>query len=218
VRWCRLGNDVSQVNDELKTPAHLLFSEIKSLKDAVDKLIDNLRQLTEEVDKIKDEMIEIKKKVGELEDDLKKTSQELSEQINKVKHKVIKVEKRVKEAEENLNNHLFQQDKVLEHNSEVLLNNLVMQYVLNIVDRVAPSSHIILGYLNEKPFIVIETTEDIQLILISTEVLMEDIETLNKIRDVLSEYTDKEVKYNILTTSVTKSETPAWLYSLHEIH
>ncbi|MCC6057193.1 MAG: hypothetical protein LM583_11000, partial [Desulfurococcaceae archaeon] len=158
---------MSQVNDELETPAYLLFSEIKSLKDAVDKLIDNLRQLTEEVDKIKDEMIEIKKKVGELEDDLKKTSQELSEQINEVKHKVIKVEKRVKEAEENLNNHLFQQDKVLEHNSEVLLNNLLMQYVLNIVDRVAPSSHIILGYLNEKPFIVIETTEDIQLILIS---------------------------------------------------
>jgi hypothetical protein len=95
---------------------------------------------------------------------------------------------------------------------------IIMQYVLNIVDRAASSSHIVLGYLNEKPFIVVETSEYIELTLISSEVLKEDLEALNKIRDALSEYTDKEVKYNILTTSVTKTETPAWLYSVPRIH
>jgi arginine/lysine/ornithine decarboxylase len=88
-----------------------------------------------------------------------------------------------------------------------------MQFVLNIIDRVA-SSHIVLSYLNEKPFIIIETTEYIELILISTEVSKEDLKTLNKLTEALSEYTDadKEVKYKILTTRVTRSETPVWLY------
>jgi len=151
-------------------------------------------------------MKEMKEKVDKLENYLNETKQELSEQIGKVWEKVMKVEERVEEAEKNLSNHLSQQDEVLEHNSEALLNNLVMQYTPSIVDKAA-SSHIVLNYLNEKPSIVIESTECIQLILISTEVLKEDLEMLNKIRDLLSEYTDKEVKYEILTTSVTNSET-----------
>ena len=91
---------------------------------------------------------------------------------------------------------------------------MAMQFVLNIIDRVA-SSHIVVSYLNEKPFIIIETTEYIELILISTEVSKEDLKTLNKLSEALSEYVDKEVKYKILTTRVIRSETPVWLYFPH---
>jgi chromosome segregation ATPase len=167
--------------------------------------------LSTKVDEIKQEIDEIKQEIYKVEKSLEATRQELSRQINAVGSKVMEVEKRVREAEKNLNDHLSQQDKVLEHNSEALLNNLMMQFILNIIDRAA-SSHIVLSYLNEKPFIIIETTEYIELILISTEVSKEDLKTLNKLTEALSEYTDKEVKYKILTTRVTRSETPVWLY------
>jgi chromosome segregation ATPase len=210
----RLEREISQLYSAINSLNSLVYDLVK----IQDKVVKELNRLGKEIEGIKDEMNEIKEKVSKLEDDLEKTKQELSKQINAVQHKVKEVEERVEKAEENLNDHLSQQDKVLEHNSEALLNNLVMQYVLNIVDRAASSSHIVLGYLNEKPFIVVETSEYIELILISSEVLKEDLEALNKIRDALSEYTDKEVKYNILTTSVTKTETPAWLYSVPRIH
>jgi chromosome segregation ATPase len=170
-----------------------------------------LKLLVRILDEVADKVDEIMNKVTEVEKNLEATRQELSGQINAVGSKVMEVENRVREAEKNLSDHLSQQDKVLEHNSEALLNNLAMQYVLNIIDRVA-SSHIMVSYLNEKPFIIIETTEYIELILISTEVSKEDLKTLNKLSEALSEYTDKEVKYKILTTRVTRSETPVWLY------
>jgi chromosome segregation ATPase len=210
----RLEREISQLYSAINSLNSLVYDLVK----IQDEVVKELNRLGKEIEGIKDEMNEIKEKVSKLEDDLEKTKQELSKQINAVQHKVKEVEERVEKAEENLNDHLSQQDKVLEHNSEALLNNLVMQYVLNIVDRAASSSRIVLGYLNEKPFIVVETSEYIELTLISSEVLNEDLEALNKIRDALSEYTDKEVKYNILTTSVTKTETPAWLYSVPRIH
>jgi chromosome segregation ATPase len=184
-----------------------LERELAGLRSKLDEVAEVQLQLSNKVG-------EIMNKVTEVEKNLEATRQELSGQINAVGSKVMEVENRVREAEKNLSDHLFQQDKVLEHNSEALLNNLAMQYVLNIIDRVAPS-HIVVSYLNEKPFIIIETTEYIELILISTEVSKEDLETLNKLTEALSEYTDKEVKYKILTTRVTRSETPVWLYFPH---
>ncbi len=184
-----------------------LERELAGLRSKLDEVAEVQLQLSKKVG-------EIMNKVTEVEKNLEATRQELSGQINAVGSKVMEVENRVREAEKNLSDHLFQQDKVLEHNSEALLNNLAMQYVLNIIDRVAPS-HIVVSYLNEKPFIIIETTEYIELILISIEVSKEDLETLNKLTEALSEYTDKEVKYKILTTRVTRSETPVWLYFPH---
>jgi chromosome segregation ATPase len=184
-----------------------LERELAGLRSKLDEVAEVQLQLSNKVG-------EIMNKVTEVEKNLEATRQELSGQINAVGSKVMEVENRVREAEKNLSDHLSQQDKVLEHNSEALLNNLAMQYVLNIIDRVAPS-HIVVSYLNEKPFIIIETTEYIELILISIEVSKEDLETLNKLSEALSEYTDKEVKYKILTTRVTRSETPVWLYFPH---
>jgi chromosome segregation ATPase len=207
VRWCQLESDISGRINRLEGELAGLRSEIESLSSEIESLkrtLKYLHQLSTKVDEIKQEIYEVEKS-------LEATRQELSRQINAVGSKVMEVEKRVSEAEKNLNDHLSQQDKVLEHNSEALLNNLMMQYVLNIIDRAA-SSHIVLSYLNEKPFIIIETTEYIELILISTEVSKEDLKTLNKLSKALSEYTDKEVKYKILTTRVTRSETPVWLY------
>jgi hypothetical protein len=195
-----------------------LESDISGRINRLERELAGLRSDLELLERILGEVakvqLQIMNKVTEVEKNLEATRQELSGQINAVGSKVMEVENRVREAEKNLSDHLFQQDKVLEHNSEALLNNLAMQYVLNIIDRVAPS-HIVVSYLNEKPFIIIETTEYIELILISTEVSKEDLETLNKLTEALSEYTDKEVKYKILTTRVTRSETPVWLYFPH---
>jgi prefoldin subunit 5 len=213
VRWCQLESDISGRINRLEGELAGLRSEIKSLK----RTLKYLHQLSTKVDEIKREIKslkrtlkylhqlstkvdEIKREIKSLKRTLKATRQELSRQINAVGSKVMEVD-----------DHLSQQDKVLEHNSEALLNNLAMQYVLNIIDRVA-SSHIVVSYLNEKPFIIIETTEYVELILISTEVSKEDLKTLNKLSEALSEYVDKEVKYKILTTRVTRSETPVWLY------
>ena len=209
-----MESDISGRINRLESELAWLRSEIESLN----RTLKYLRQLSTKVDEIKQEIDEIEQEIYKVEKSLEATRQELSRQINAVGSKVMEVEKRVREAEKNLNDHLSQQDKVLEHNSEALLNNLMMQYVLNIIDRAA-SSHIVLSYLNEKPFIIIETTEYIELILISTEVSKEDLKTLNKtlnkLTEALSEYTDKEVKYKILTTRVTRSETPVWLYFPH---
>jgi predicted nuclease with TOPRIM domain len=207
VRWCQLESDISGRINRLERELAELRSELELLERILGEVAKVQLQLSNKVD-------EIMNKVTEVEKNLEATRQELSGQINAVGSKVMEVEKRVSEAEKNLNDHLSQQDKVLEHNSEALLNNLMMQYVLNIIDRAA-SSHIVLSYLNEKPFIIIETTEYIELILISTEVSKEDLKTLNKLTEALSEYVDKEVKYKILITRVTRSETPVWLYFPH---
>lgn len=191
-----------------------LEGELAGLRSNLELLGRILGEVAEVQLQLSNKVDEIMNKVTEVEKNLEATRQELSGQINAVGSKVTEVENRVREAEKNLSDHLSQQDKVLEHNSEALLNNLAMQYVLNIIDRVA-SSHIVVSYLNEKPFIIIETTEYIELILISIEVSKEDLETLNKLTEALSEYTDKEVKYKILTTRVTRSETPVWLYFPH---
>jgi predicted nuclease with TOPRIM domain len=196
VRWCQLESDISGRINRLERELAELRSELELLERTLGEVAKVQLQLSNKVD-------EIMNKVTEVEKNLEATRQELSGQINAVGSKVMEVD-----------DHLSQQDKVLEHNSEALLNNLAMQYVLNIIDRVA-SSHIMVSYLNEKPFIIIETTEYIELILISTEVSKEDLKTLNKLTEALSEYTDKEVKYKILTTRVTRSETPVWLYFPH---
>jgi chromosome segregation ATPase len=202
-----LESDISGRINRLEGELAGLRSNLELLGRILGEVAEVQLQLSNKVD-------EIMNKVTEVEKNLEATRQELSGQINAVGSKVTEVENRVREAEKNLSDHLSQQDKVLEHNSEALLNNLAMQYVLNIIDRVA-SSHIVVSYLNEKPFIIIETTEYIELILISIEVSKEDLETLNKLTEALSEYTDKEVKYKILTTRVTRSETPVWLYFPH---
>jgi hypothetical protein len=191
-----LESDISGRINRLERELAELRSELELLERILGEVAKVQLQLSNKVD-------EIMNKVTEVEKNLEATRQELSGQINAVGSKVMEVD-----------DHLSQQDKVLEHNSEALLNNLAMQYVLNIIDRVA-SSHIMVSYLNEKPFIIIETTEYIELILISTEVSKEDLKTLNKLTEALSEYTDKEVKYKILTTRVTRSETPVWLYFPH---
>jgi predicted nuclease with TOPRIM domain len=191
-----LESDISGRINRLERELAELRSELELLERILGEVAKVQLQLSNKVD-------EIMNKVTEVEKNLEATRQELSGQINAVGSKVMEVD-----------DHLSQQDKVLEHNSEALLNNLAMQYVLNIIDRVA-SSHIMVSYLNEKPFIIIETTEYIELILISTEVSKEDLKTLNKLSEALSEYTDKEVKYKILTTRVTRSETPVWLYFPH---
>jgi hypothetical protein len=191
-----LESDISGRINRLERELAELRSELELLERILGEVAKVQLQLSNKVD-------EIMNKVTEVEKNLEATRQELSGQINAVGSKVMEVD-----------DHLSQQDKVLEHNSEALLNNLMMQYVLNIIDRAA-SSHIVLSYLNEKPFIIIETTEYIELILISIEVSKEDLETLNKLSEALSEYTDKEVKYKILTTRVTRSETPVWLYFPH---
>jgi uncharacterized coiled-coil protein SlyX len=193
VRWCQLESDISGRINRLERKLAELRSELELLERTLGEVAKVQLQLSNKVD-------EIMNKVTEVEKNLEATRQELSGQINAVGSKVMEVD-----------DHLSQQDKVLEHNSEALLNNLAMQYVLNIIDRVA-SSHIVVSYLNEKPFIIIETTEYVELILISTEVSKEDLKTLNKLSEALSEYVDKEVKYKILTTRVTRSETPVWLY------
>jgi len=202
-----LESDISGRINRLEWELAGLHSKLELLERILGEVAEVQLQLSNKVDKIMN-------KVTEVEKNLEATRQELSGQINAVGSKVMEVENRVREAEKNLSDHLSQQDKVLEHNSEALLNNLAMQYVLNIIDRVA-SSHIVVSYLNEKPFIIIETTEYIELILISTEVSKEDLKTLNKLTEALSEYADKEVKYKILTTRVTRSETPVWLYFPH---
>lgn len=191
-----MESDISGRINRLERELAELRSELELLERILGEVAKVQLQLSNKVD-------EIMNKVTEVEKNLEATRQELSGQINAVGSKVMEVD-----------DHLSQQDKVLEHNSEALLNNLAMQYVLNIIDRVA-SSHIMVSYLNEKPFIIIETTEYIELILISTEVSKEDLKTLNKLSEALSEYTDKEVKYKILTTRVTRSETPVWLYFPH---
>lgn len=202
-----MESDISGRINRLEWELAGLHSKLELLERILGEVAEVQLQLSNKVDKIMN-------KVTEVEKNLEATRQELSGQINAVGSKVMEVENRVREAEKNLSDHLSQQDKVLEHNSEALLNNLAMQYVLNIIDRVA-SSHIVVSYLNEKPFIIIETTEYIELILISTEVSKEDLKTLNKLTEALSEYADKEVKYKILTTRVTRSETPVWLYFPH---
>jgi predicted nuclease with TOPRIM domain len=196
VRWCQLESDISGRINRLERKLAELRSELELLERTLGEVAKVQLQLSNKVD-------EIMNKVTEVEKNLEATRQELSGQINAVGSKVMEVD-----------DHLSQQDKVLEHNSEALLNNLAMQYVLNIIDRVA-SSHIMVSYLNEKPFIIIETTEYIELILISTEVSKEDLKTLNKLSEALSEHVDKEVKYKILTTRVTRSETPVWLHFPH---
>jgi predicted nucleic acid-binding Zn-ribbon protein len=208
-----IPNLVNRIN-QLQREIEYINDRIASIENALRTIPKLFEQIQDRLNSIGSELNKIRGRVDRLEEELQETKKELSNRINAVRDKVMEVEKRVEKAEIRLDEHLSEQDVVLQKNSEALLNNLAMQFVLNVVSKSTSVAHIELSHLNKKPFIVIESNENIRLILISSEISKEDVEVLENLGNALREYTDKEVKYNILTTEVTKSETPAWLYSL----
>lgn len=212
-----LGSYLSSLNtklEEIRQQTERINERIYYIEKYVQQLTKNITYLENELKAVASELSEIKSRVDYLENELKETRRELNNRIDGLENEVIKVKDRVDEVEENLDQHLTKQDTVLQRNSEALLNNLAMQFVVNVVSKMGSSAHVVLGHLNEKPFIVIESSNHIYMVLISIEISEEDVKTLENIKDILKEYSDKEVKYNILTTDVSKAKAPAWLYSL----
>jgi chromosome segregation ATPase len=212
-----IKQDIREINyqiDRFRSGIEEINNKIAVIENTLQTISKSVEKMEDRLSGIEDELKEVGERVDDIENELQETKKELFNRINAVRDKVMEVEKRVEKAEIRLDEHLFEQDVVLQKNSEALLNNLAMQFVLNVVSKSTSVAHIELSHLNKKPFIVIESNENIRLILISSEISREDVEVLENLGNALREYTDKEVKYNILTTEVTKSETPAWLYSL----
>jgi prefoldin subunit 5 len=191
-----------------------IHEELKAIRKKVTLLESHLDEYRRRLEDIATALKNILSAVNILDGKIEKTKQELTEQISALRGQVKSLNERVNEVEKNLDEHLAEQDEVLQKNSEALLNNLAMQFVTNVITKTAGTAHVILSHLNDKPFIVVEDYESIFMILISTEITHEDTEVLESIKTMLKEYTDKDVRYTILTTDVSKAESPAWLYAL----
>ena len=208
------SDSIAPALKEISQRLSKIYREMYSIRQDVQEIAGRVDQLEKGLKAIKSTLTELIGSVNQLEKELENTKKELTIRIDAVENEVRNVEKRVDEAEKNLDKHLAEQDVVLSRNSEALLNNLAMQFVVNVVSKMATSAHIVLGHLNGKPFIVIESSNYIYMVLISIEVLEEDMRILKNLKEILEEYSDKEVKYNVLTTDVSEAEAPAWLYSL----
>jgi len=208
------SDSIAPALKEISQRLSKIYREMYSIRQDVQEIAGRVDQLEKGLKAIKSTLTELIGSVNQLENELENTKNELTIRIDAVENEVRNVEKRVDEAEKNLDKHLAEQDVVLSRNSEALLNNLAMQFVVNVVSKMATSAHIVLGHLNGKPFIVIESSNYIYMVLISIEVLEEDMRILKNLKEILEEYSDKEVKYNVLTTDVSEAEAPAWLYSL----
>jgi len=210
----RLVYEISRKVDRIEDFTREMADRVDRLEKEVGSLSSRVSGLESAIGSLAKELGDIKESISYLENELEKARRELGDRIAKVESRVEKVEGRIDEVEKNLDQHLARQDVVLQRNSEALLNSLAMQFVVNVVSKVASSAHVVLCHLNEKPLIVIEFGNDIYVTLISVEVLKEDLRTLENLSKVLKEYSDKEVKYSILATGVSEAEAPVWLYSL----
>lgn len=194
-----INEQILSTLDQLKSMLSDLYDEVNTLK----------KEIRESIKSVRDE---IRREVGTLR-------REIDEKVSRLDKRIDDVEKRLKEAEENLEKHLEKQDHVLEVHSEALMNGLALQTLLNVVHKYDKTTSFTLSHIGKNPLIVVEDHESIVMLVI-TEVLSNEVQdTLNRLAERLRIFTDKEVRYKVLTIRASAKETiadiePIWSFML----
>lgn len=198
---------MSSSTSEMERELRALIGAVVTLNESINALNTSVWAIKNDVKNLQDRL---ENEVNNLRRTIEVTRENLEERINESKERLeqhimstkVELNRRINEAEDKLNRHLIAQGEILEMNSDALLSSIALQLLCEVLGRAASKTHIIIGQLDGDPLLILEESDQIQLVLLARKNGKDEIKELEK---QLRNYTGKKVVTDVLTMRTTKA-------------
>jgi len=196
------------LNARIEGVRNELMSEINETKEYLGQRIENVRkELKDEINKTKEHL---EQRIEKAEQRIENVRKELRNEINETRKYL---EGKIAETEQRLDQHLAEQDRVLEIHGEGLLSSAIMQLVGTLMPKLAPSTHVVVGQFNSYPLIVVEDEDRINLFCVVKEENQSVAEQIKRLAYLIRKYTGKDVNASIYAMK-PREGAPLWMLRL----
>ena len=221
-----IGRNIEYIGDTLvsiQSQINDIYIQLSSLSKRIKDIERDISILNSKVDKLEIDVINLRRELRETRDSLEaridNVRRELYNEIINTKRalemRIDDVEKRVDEAREELDNHLTAQDHEINISKEGVLNIATVQTILTVL-QTNPKSHAVICQVNEKPVIVVDKGDFVQIVLISEEPDNKAKEIIDNLCTAIRESTGKIVE-GYTVSAIRESEKPIWIANIESI-